>query len=412
MNSVKRLSIIGMILFALVFLSWSPTVMAASPSKVRLGVENLNNYMYLFKDKRVGLITNHTGIDSHFQSTVDILHGKTNLVALYSPEHGIRGNVAAGAHVGTYTDERTGLPVYSLYGATKKPTAEMLANVDVLVFDIQDVGARFYTYIYTMAYAMQSAAEQGKKFVVLDRPNPAGGVIVEGNVLDMEYSSFIGMYPIPIRHGMTIGELAQLFNKEFAINCDLAVVPMTGWQRDMLYADTGLPWVMPSPNMPTADAALVYSGIGMFGGTNLSEGVGTTRPFELVGAPWLDAQELADRMNAFKLPGVIFRPAYFTPKFSKNEGKVCGGVQIHVTDPKVYRAVETGVTLLYTIQELSGDQFRFNPAWREGYKPSIDLATGDNSLRLGRYSLPELITLWNGEAAEFKELSRPYLLYK
>ncbi|WP_156784642.1 exo-beta-N-acetylmuramidase NamZ family protein [Thermosinus carboxydivorans] len=410
---MQRISWLSVLLAIFVLLDMgSYSSAAAAAAKVRLGVENIEHYMYLFQGKRVGLITNHTGIDSNFRSTVDILNEKTNLVALFAPEHGIRGNVPAGAAVGFYTDERTGVTVYSLYGATKKPTPEMLANVDVLVFDIQDVGARFYTYIYTMAYAMQACSELGKTFVVLDRPNPVGGVQVEGKVLEPEFQSFIGLYPIPIRHGMTVGELAQLFNSEFGINCDLHVVKMTGWRRDMLYDETGLPWVMTSPNMPTVDTALVYSGIGIFGGTNISEGVGTTRPFELVGAPWLDAQELADRMNAQHLPGVIFRPAYFTPAFSKYKGQVCGGVQIHVVDRKAYKAVRTGLALLYTIIELSGDKFSFNAPYREGSKPNIDLATGDDSLRLGRYTLDEIIAAWDAEAEQFRQLAKPYLLYE
>jgi uncharacterized protein YbbC (DUF1343 family) len=378
--------------------------------KVKVGIDNIDKYKTLFAGKRVGLITNATGVNSNLQSTIDVLKEKTNLVALYAPEHGVRGNFTAGAKVDTYIDTKTGLPVYSLYGATKKPTPEMLQDVDVLVFDIQDVGARAYTYIYTMAYAMQSCSELGKTFVVLDRPNPVGGEIVEGNVLKPGFESFIGMYPIPIRHGLTVGELAKLFNEEFGIRCNLAVVEMTGWKRDMFFDQTGLPWVMTSPNVPTADTALVYSGIGIFGGTNLSEGVGTTRPFEFVGAPWIDAAELAERMNRLQLPGVVFRPAYFTPQFSKQKGNLCGGVQIHVTNRKEFRAVTTGIQLLYQIKEMSGDQFQFALSGR-GTNESIDLAVGDDSLRRGIYPSQELLQRWDQDAHIFKEMSQKYYLY-
>ncbi len=414
-RSIKKLVLVLAALIALPLFGGgclaAPAREPAAPARepVRLGIDNLDKHLDLFAGKRVGLITNATGIDSNFASTIDILKAKTNLVALYAPEHGIRGAVKAGDQVGYATDIKTGLPVYSLYGATKKPTPEMIADVDVLAFDIQDVGARPYTYIYTMAYAMQAAAENGKTFVVLDRPNPAGGM-VEGGLVKPGYESFIGMYPIPLRHGMTVGELARYFNKEFAINCDLAVVPLTGWKRGMVWADTGLPWVMTSPNIPTPDSALVYSGIGIFGGTNVSEGVGTTRPFELVGATWLSAEQLADRMNARGLPGVYFRPAYFSPRFGGNTGKTLGGVQLHVTDPHAYQAVRTGITLLYTIQELGGDNFSFDANPRG--IPYIDLTTGDDNLRLGRHTLEELLTAWAKEAYEFKEKAKQYYLYQ
>lgn len=382
----------------------------AAGEKVRLGIDNIDRYLPLFAGKRVGLITNQTGINSEYQSSIDVLMEKTNLVALYSPEHGIRGNVAAGKGVDSARDSKTGLPVYSLYGATKKPTPAMLQDIDVLVFDIQDVGARFYTYIYTMAYAMQSCAEQGKTFVVLDRPNPVGGEIVEGGTVKPGFESFIGMYPIPIRHGLTVGELAQLFNKEFGIGCELSVVPMTGWKRGMFFAQTGLPWVMTSPNIPTPDTAIVYSGIGIFGGTNVSEGVGTTRPFELVGAPWLDALELAERMNKLALPGVVFRPAGFTPQYAKQQGNVCGGVQIHVTDPKSYRAVKTGIYLFATIKELSDEKFNLSRTGNLAHE-TIDLAVGDDSLSKGAFSPAELLEKWDQEAAVFKQTARKYYLY-
>jgi uncharacterized protein YbbC (DUF1343 family) len=391
----------------------STSVYAGSPKqekgRVKLGIDNIDQNLSLFTGKRVGLITNATGMNSQFESSIDVLRAKTKLVALFSPEHGIRGAVPAGDKVGSLTDAKTGLPVYSLYGATKKPTPEMLANIDILAFDIQDIGARSYTYIYTMAYAMQAAKETGKTFVVFDRPNPVGGVEVEGGLVKNGFESFIGMYPIPIRHGMTVGELARLFNKEFGIGCDLVVIEMTGWKRSMHFDETGLPWVMTSPNIPTPDTALVYPATGLFGSTNVSEGVGTTRPFDFVGAPWLDAEALAERMNALKLPGVVFRPAHYIPRFGSYTGESCSGVQLHIVDRKAFRPVRTGLSLLYTIQELKSDEFAFKLSGRS--TPSIDLVTGDHALRLGRYTLDEVIATWDKEAKDFKEMSKAYYIY-
>src|SRR5690625_3902019 len=263
---------------------------------LKLGVEVLlDEQMDLLDGKRVGLITNPTGVDQELNHIVDVLHNdpEVDLTTLYGPEHGVRGDAQAGEYVEFYIDEITGLPVYSLYGETRKPTPEMLEDVDVLIFDIQDVGARFYTYIYTMAYAMEAAQENELEFVVLDRPNPISGYDVEGPVLDPEYASFVGNYPIPLRHAMTVGELALFFNEEFDINADMTVVEMTGWERGMYYDDTDLEFVLPSPNMPTLDTALVYPGTALIEGTNLSEGRGTTKPFELLGAPFVNSTEFA-----------------------------------------------------------------------------------------------------------------------
>lgn len=384
---------------------------APALAPVRLGIDNIDRHLTVFQGKRVGLITNQTGMTSDFQSSIDVLKAKTNLVALFSPEHGIRGAIPAGAAVGSYLDEATGVPVYSLYGQTKKPTAAMLDNIDVLAFDMQDIGARFYTYMFTMAYAMQSAKEQGKTFVVFDRPNPTGGEIVEGNIIQPGYESFIGLYPIPARHGLTIGEMARLMNSEYNIHCDLVVIPMTGWQRSMHFDDTGLPWVMTSPNVPTPDTALVYSGTGIFGGTNISEGVGTTRPFELVGAPWINAAELAQRMNAAGLPGVAFRPVYFTPRQAevKYTGRLCGGVQLHVTDRQAFLPVRTGLTLLYVIKDMSGGKFAFTlPS--TAATATIDLYTGDSRVR-NEVPVAEILHDWDEAAARFKALSKQYYLY-
>ena len=380
-------------------------------SSVRLGIENLDGSLDIFKGKRVGLITNATGVDSQLRRSVDILKEKVNLVTLFAPEHGLRGNVVAGAAVPYETDIRTGLPIYSLHGDTRKPTAAMLKNIDVLAFDIQDIGARSYTYIYTMAYAMQSAREHNKTFVVFDRPNPVGGTIVEGGLLKSDFSSFIGLYPIPIRHGLTVGELARLFNAEFGIGARLVVIPMQGWSRRMQQAETGLPWVMTSPNIPTVDSALVYTGTGLFGGSNVSEGIGTTRPFELVGAPWLDGEKLTEKMNALRLAGVYFRPVHFTPQWGKYQGRVCSGVQLHITDRHEFSSVTVGLRLLEVIRELGGNRFKWNePKGNERWM--IDLYAGGPELRVGKIATQDLLMKWAQEAEAFRLRSAKYHLYK
>lgn len=386
------------------------TKASVSQPSVRLGIENVDSYMDVFKGKRVGLITNATGVDRQFASSADVLGARVKLVALFAPEHGLRGSAVAGAAISQEKDVKTGLPIYSLHGDVRKPTAAMLKNIDVLAFDIQDIGARSYTYIYTMAYAMQSAKEQDKTFVVFDRPNPIGGEKVEGGLLQSAYSSFIGLYPIPIRHGLTVGELAKLFNEEFGIGARLVVIPMSGWKRSMLQEDTGIPWVMTSPNIPTPDSALIYPGTGLFGGSNVSEGIGTTRPFELVGAPWLDGKKLADKMNAYKLPGVYFRPAYFTPQWGKYQGRLCNGVQIHLTDRRSFAPVAVGVYLIHAVRELGGSQFKWNMP-KEKERWMIDLYEGGTELRQGKGSASALLERWDQEAVEFQKRSARYRLY-
>ncbi|WP_282068923.1 exo-beta-N-acetylmuramidase NamZ family protein [Bacillus pumilus] len=350
------------------------TLTAASPANqertdtkgkkaaVKTGIETLlsGNLSWL-KGKRVGLITNPTGIDANMKSSVDLLfeHPSIKLTALYGPEHGVRGDAQAGEGVESYTDEKTGLPVYSLYGKTRKPTPDMLKDVDVLLFDIQDVGARYYTYIYTMAYAMEAVKENNIPFVVLDRPNPIGGLKVEGPVLEPEHASFVGLYPIPLRHGMTPGELAKFFNKEFHINADVTVIKMKNWKRSMTFDDTKLPFVLPSPNMPTVDSTFVYPATGLIEGTNVSEGRGTTKPFELIGAPYINSSELADHLNQLKLKGVQFRPVSFTPTFSKHAGKLSHGVQLYVTDRSSFEAVKTGLSIIKAIHDLYPKDFQF-----------------------------------------------------
>ncbi len=379
--------------------------------KVELGVDRLMENPEILKGKRVGLITNPTGINAERTSIVDLFDQSDDfeLTALYGPEHGVRGDAQAGSTVSSYIDDVTGLPVYSLYGATKKPTAEMLQDVDVLVFDIQDVGTRYYTYIYTMAYAMEAAAENGIPFVVLDRPNPQGGLRVDGPVLDPDYSSFIGLYPIPLKHGMTVGELAQLFNTEYQIQADLEVVKMKGWKRSMMYEDTGLPFVMPSPNMPTTDTVNVYPATGLFEGTNLSEGRGTTKPFQLIGAPYIKAHDYANELNGLDLPGVAFRAASFTPTFSKHAGKLTHGVEVYVTDPVRFESTRTGIAMIQTAHDMYPDDFEFLA------NDFITKLTGNAYVKdmiLEGAPLEDILTKIEDERDAFLPIRKEYLLYK
>ena len=393
------------------------TVSASSNAQVKLGIENLDKNLTIFEGKKVGLITNPSGVDSNFKSSIDVLYEKTNLTTLFAAEHGIRGNAQAGDNVGNEVDEVTGLPVHSLYGSTKKPTPEMLENVDILAYDMQDVGARFYTYINTLAYAMEACAENDKTFVVFDRPNPIGGD-VQGNLLDPEFSSFVGMYPIVQRYGMTVGEYAKFINEEFNINCKLEVVEMEGWTRDMYYDETGLnTWVMPSPNMPTLTTSIVYTGTCVFEGTNVSEGRGTTRPFELIGAPWIEPMDLSNKLNSLGLPGVKFRPASFTPSFSKysasdttnyptGKNQVCGGVQVYVTNRDEFNAVKTGYAMLYTIRDMYPDKFQYLST------NFIDKITGNSYVREGKYTLEELFAIVDKESSDFKAKTEKYYIYQ
>jgi uncharacterized protein YbbC (DUF1343 family) len=314
------------------------------------------------KGKRAGLITNHSAIDQQFRNAVDLLHESdvVELVALFGPEHGVRGDAQAGVHVGAAIDARTGLPVYSLYGETERPTVEMLAGLEALIFDIQDVGVRYATYISTMVHAMEAASAAGLPFVVLDRPNPLNGNQIEGNLLDPAFASFVGVHPIPIRHGMTAGELALLIAAERGM-AEPGIVEMRGWRREQWFDETGLPWVQPSPNLPTLDTVTLYPGTCLIEGTNVSEGRGTTRPFEYIGAPWIDPFRLAGELEGRRLPGCAFRPAYFTPTFSKHAGQICGGVQVHVTDRDALRAVDVGMYLLEVLLALYPEAF----VWRE-----------------------------------------------
>lgn len=370
--------------------------------------------------RRIGLVTHQSAVTRDLRHSVDLLHrAKGTLTALFGPEHGIWGDAQDMDHVGHTTDPLTGLPVYSLYGASVDdlaPRREHLENLDLLVVDLQDVGARYYTFVYTMKLCMQAAAEIGLPVIVLDRPNPIGGATLEGNIREEKYESFVGMHPLPVRHGMTAGELARLFNASFEKNCDLHVVPMEGWKRAMWWDATGLPWVIPSPNMPSFETAVVYPGMCLIEGTNLSEGRGTTRPFLFFGAPWLDAFRLAARLNSLELPGVRFRPHYFLPQFQKHAGKVCGGVELHVTDRGAFEPFRTGLWCVKVARDLDPEHFDWR---RETYefvsdRLAIDLLAGSSRFRelVERGgNVDDWVAGWERPLREFAEVRREFLLY-
>ncbi|MGW0508629.1 exo-beta-N-acetylmuramidase NamZ family protein [Streptomyces olivaceoviridis] len=387
---------------------------AAPPHRehLRTGVERLEADGYsLLSGQRVGVVTNPTGVTRDTEHIVDVMHRdpRVRLTAVFGPEHGFRGTAQAGGSEGRYDDPATGLPVYDTYLKSGRPLADVFtaSGVDTVVFDIQDVGARFYTYIWTLYDCMEAAQLAGKRFVVLDRPNPVTGREARGPVLHKEFATFVGRQPVAQAHGMTVAELARLFNGEFlATPVPLETVRMSGWKRSGFYDASGLPWVPPSPNMPTPDTALVYSGTCMFEGTNLSEGRGTTRPFELLGAEGLDGRWAA-AANEAGLPGVRFREAYFTPTFSKFQGKTVGGVQIHVTDRAAYDPVRTGIALLVTARKAwSGF------AWRSDNW--IDKLTGSAQVRTmidAGAGTDEVTAAWQEELAAFQRVRKGYLLY-
>lgn len=370
--------------------------------KVFLGIDLIDENLSVFENKRVGLITNPTGINSDYKSTIDVLFEKINLVSLFAPEHGIRGAKEAGEATSDSIDSVTGLKIYSLYGQTKEPTMEMMNDIDILSIDIQDVGSRFYTYVYTMAYAMMACAKYGKTFVVFDRPNPLSN-IVDGNILNKAYSSFVGMYETITRHGMTIGELATLFNEHFGINCDLKVIKMKNYDPTLYIDEITAPWVNPSPNMPTLDTAIVYGGTCLFEGVNLSEGRGTTKPFEFIGAPFIDSIRWANKLNSLNLEGVYFRPISFTPSFDDYQGKLCGGVQIHVTNREKFSSCKAGVAMLYTIKELYPNEVKF-----QSYLKTL---SGVDYIYNMTYSLDKIFEIIDEDVLKFTEISKPYRLY-
>lgn len=387
------------------------TIQAAT-GDVRPGIDVfLDDVPAALRGKRVGLITNHTGIDRARTPDIDrIAQSKElKLVALLAPEHGIRGDAQDGVKFGDETDAKTGVPIYSLYMAEDRgPTPEMLKDVDVLVYDLQEVGGRTWTYVSTMALSMQAAKKKGIPFVVLDRPNPIGGEIVEGALLDPKFKSFVGMYPIPARHGMTVGELATLFNRQFGIGADLIVIRTANWRRSQWFDETGLPWVNPSPNLRSFAALQSYPGTVYFEGTNLTEGRGTDRPFEQIGAPWLKAAAVVAAMNEKKLPGIRFEaitmPVAATA--AKHPGQTLPAVRFAVTDQRAYRPVRTALLLIDEIRRQHPGDF----AWGK----SIDRLTGSDKVRLAidGGQLPALLDAWDREAAAFLDSREPFLLYR
>ncbi len=385
---------------------------------VRLGSDLLLASSRL-KGARVGIVCNHASLDRGFLHIVDRLAAAPDvtLAAIFGPQHGFRSDVQDNMIETAHADDPARrVPVYSLYSETREPTAAMLAGLDFLVIDLQDIGARIYTYIYTMANCLRASARHGVRVIVCDRPNPIGGTDVEGALLVEGFESFVGQFPIPMRHGMTIGELARLFNEHFAIGASLEVVQMEGWRREMYSDATDLPWVMPSPNMPTLDTAIVYPGTVLFEGILISEGRGTTRPFELIGAPWIEAESFARRMNALKLPGAYFRPAVFEPTFQKHAKQTCGGCQIHVTDRQQFQPVLVGVALIAMFHQV--DPARF--AWRqppyqyEHDKMPIDILAGSEELR-GQIesgtTARDIAASWKKDEERFRKLRDPFLLY-
>jgi uncharacterized protein YbbC (DUF1343 family) len=387
-------------------------VNSAFCASIKLGIEILQEdtgYVEILKNKKLGLITNQTGVDSDLKSTTDILQANPdlNLVALFAPEHGIGGDLVANENVEHSTDERTKLLVYSLYGKTRQPTEEMLEKVDVLIFDIQDIGARTYTYISTLFLAMESADKYGKEFFVLDRPNPLGGLNVEGPVMKDEYKSFIGLLPIPMVHGMTVGELAQFIKGEYNMNLKLTVVPMKGWGRNMIWDDTGLIWIPTSPHIPTIESAFFYAATGTISSANLSNGVGYTLPFQLIGGEWIDPYKLSDALNSKNLPGVKFQPYRFKPFYSTFKDKELKGVRLMLTDKRVFQPVKTSLEILTSLELLYPGVNRLprdlSQIWGVDY-----ILT---NVKEGK-TAEAIAKMWETELNEFNKKREKYLLYK
>jgi uncharacterized protein YbbC (DUF1343 family) len=385
---------------------------AEATRAVRVGVEVLlADSLDLVRGRRVGLITNHTGRTAD-ATTIDLLfgHPDIDLVALFGPEHGLRGDAEAGEIIDDGVDGRTGLPVHSLYGGSRAPDPEHLAELDVLLFDIQDVGARYYTYVWTMSLAMEAAGQAGVPFVVLDRPNPIGGELVQGNVLDPAFATFVGLHPVPMRHGLTPGEMARLVRGEFGVNVELAVAPLDGWTRAMDFSEVGILWTPPSPNIPSIASALHYPGTCLFEGTNLSVGRGTDRAFQQVGAPWLDGEALAVALNARMLPGVRFEAVTFTPTDpgdGKYGGETVEGIRFVATDPALYDPTVTAVAALVEARRLAGEQW----SWLASH---FDRLAGTDALRLGIErgdDVPALTADWSVQLARFRARAAPYRLY-
>ena len=386
--------------------------------RVRLGSEKLVASGTL-KNMRVGVVSNPASIDAQFQHIVDTFAAskEVKLAAIFGPQHGFRSDVQDNMIETSHNrDARRGVPVYSLYSETREPTAEMLKGLDALVVDLQDVGSRIYTFVYTMANCLRAGKKHGVPVIVCDRPNPVGGIRVDGPMLLTGFESFVGQFPIPLQHGMTIGELARFFNDACAIGADLTVVAMDNWKRPMYYDETGLPWVMPSPNMPTLETAIVYPGTVLFEGTNASEGRGTTRPFELIGAPWVDAEILAEKLAEHRLPGVYFRAAVFEPTFQKHAKQPCGGCQIHVLDRDIYPAVQSAVAILIEMRAQNPAKFQWRqpPYEYEHEKLPFDILAGSSELRTQIEAGVPARTIagsWQRGLDTFAGQRAPFLLY-
>jgi uncharacterized protein YbbC (DUF1343 family) len=381
----------------------------------QLGIDHfMNRFLHLVKDKRVALLTNPSGVNSQLRATSDILFENKNihLVAFFGPEHGIRGAIHAGVKVADTTDAVTGLPVYSLYGNKYKPSRASLENIDVILVDIQDIGLRGYTYIYTMAKVMIAAAENNKKVIVLDRPNPLGGLKVEGNLVEEKFFSMVGLYPIPYRPGMTIGELARLFNEEYGIHCDLEIIPMQGWKRSMYWDATGLGWVPTSPHVPHWETILPMIATGTIGELNtLSEGVGYTSPFEIIGAPWIDGTLFAEKLNALQLPGIYFRPLYFKPYYLTYSGQICQGVQLHITDREKFSPYVTGLHILQVHMQLYPDQNLFSKADRIDMFNKVAGTDKIMKMLIQKIPVSEIEQSWQEELSRFLTVREKYLIY-
>ena len=394
-----------------------PTSTAADT--VTLGIDRLlTSDRRLIEGRRVGLVCNPASIDRAFRHTTDRLFEDSDvtLAAIFGPQHGFRSDVQDNMIETPHaSDARRQVPIFSLYSEVREPSAKMLEGLEALIIDLQDVGTRVYTYIYTMANCMRAAARHGVRVIVCDRPNPVNGDDIEGHTLDAGYTSFVGQFPIPLRHGMTIAELARLFNAVFGLNADLDVVPMDGWRRSMFFDDTKLPWVIPSPNLPTLESAIVYPGAVLFEGTTLSEGRGTTRPFELIGAPWIDGERFAEGMNARRLPGVHFRPVFFEPTFQKHARQTCGGAQLHVTDRVAFKPVRAAMEMLDEFRRQDPAKF----AWREPpyeyehEKMPIDILYGSPTLReaVEAGNVAPLIASAAHDEDAFRKTREPFLLY-
>ena len=389
--------------------------------KVKLGIDKLlNTPPQWLGEKRIGLLTNQASVASNLHNTVDLLvqsHPK-RIKALFGPQHGFSGEKQDNmVESQDFVHPRFNIPVFSLYGTSRVPTGEMLELIDILLIDLQDIGTRVYTFITTLAYCLRAAQEHGKKVVVLDRPNPIGGTAIEGNLLKHELSSFVGVYPLPMRHGLTIGEAALFFNSDYHIGCDLEVIPMEGWNRTMYFPETGIRWIPPSPNMPSPTTALVYPGQVILEGTNLSEGRGTTTPFEICGAPFIDPSQLKESLERKSLPGIYLREIFFQPTFHKWQNEVCGGLQIHITDPDAYKPYVTSLAIIQEIRELYPRAFSWrNPPYEyEKEKMPIDLITGNENIREGiehNKDLQDLEASWKEELDQFREMAQHHFLYQ